>query len=324
MEEKQPDVEAALPVKKKALMLPQGAVRMHGGRANSVGALADKGNKSARRIMRMTEDLGEMPDHKSRGRVIAPPRTTVELVEATNEQRVASVQERLEDVDEHTLSIEALAERYRVSIDATVPDKSQGLSRAEAKERITNEGPNCLTPPEAENAFLQFIKLLRDPLTVMLLVTAVLSLVTKAFSPDDWTPIYLGSVLVVVVLANTTVDFVQARKSASMLKSLSNLAPPKALALRDATTVDVSAQDLARGDVVILRAGDKVPADVRLVGCTDMTVDNSNLTGDHPVCRVHGHGQRLRLVDLALHRHLRGVHTPGSAGYGDHAAGVCG
>eukprot|EP00158_Paraphelidium_tribonemae_P001821 Partr_v1_DN24852_c0_g1_i2_m29624 putative ATPase Na K transporting alpha len=281
MEEKQPDIEAALPVKKKALMLPQGAVRMHGGRANSVGALADKGNKSARRIMRMTEDLGEMPDHKSRGRVIAPPRTTVELVEATNEQRVASVQERLEDVDEHTLSIEALAERYRVSIDATVPDKSQGLSRAEAKERITNEGPNCLTPPEAENAFLQFIKLLRDPLTVMLLVTAVLSLVTKAFSPDDWTPIYLGSVLVVVVLANTTVDFVQARKSASMLKSLSNLAPPKALALRDATTVDVSAQDLARGDVVILRAGDKVPADVRLVGCTDMTVDNSNLTGEN-------------------------------------------
>jgi P-type Ca2+ transporter type 2C len=61
-----------------------------------------------------------------------------------------------------------------------------------------------------------------------------------------------------VILANTFVDFVQARKSAAMLKSLSSLAPPKALVLRDGGAVEVSARDLVRGDVILLTAGDKV------------------------------------------------------------------
>jgi E1-E2 ATPase len=61
-----------------------------------------------------------------------------------------------------------------------------------------------------------------------------------------------------VILANTFVDFVQARKSAAMLKSLSSLAPPKALVLRDGGAVEISARDLVRGDVILLNAGDKV------------------------------------------------------------------
>ncbi|KAG5184236.1 hypothetical protein JKP88DRAFT_208389 [Tribonema minus] len=115
----------------------------------------------------------------------------------------------------------------------------------------------------------------------MLLLASALSLASQAAADDgDYTPIYLGLVLLVVTLANTTVDFVQARKSAAMVKSLSALAPAKAMVLRGGAAVEVNASQLARGEVTMLKAGDKVPADIRLVKVTEMTVDNSNLTGE--------------------------------------------
>jgi magnesium-transporting ATPase (P-type) len=150
----------------------------------------------AKARQRVTITLGEMPNYKSRGRVIAPSRHTVELLYQKGREKVEAVQPQLEDVDEHMLSLETLVQRYDVLVDMADPAKSVGLTAAEAKRRLETEGPNALTPPKTENAFIQYIKLLRDPLTIMLLVAAVLSIITQAFAQKgDYTPVYLGVVL---------------------------------------------------------------------------------------------------------------------------------
>ena len=220
---------------------------------------AAKGVPNPMMPQRVTITLGEMPQYKSRGRVIAPPRQTIELLYQQGREKVNAVQPQLEDVDEHMLSLDQLVKRYEVNVDPKDPAKSVGLTSVEAKRRFDTEGANELTPPKSENAFIQYIKLLRDPLTIMLIVTAVLSYISQAFATSgDRTPVYLASVLLAVILANTGVDFIQARKSAAMLKSLSNLAPPKALVLRDGGAVEVPARELVRGDLLLLTAGDKV------------------------------------------------------------------
>ena len=120
-----------------------------------------------------------------------------------------------------------------------------------------------LSPPQELHPFLQYMALLREPLTAMLLFASALSIASQAAAEgDDYTPVYLGSVLLAVTLANTTVDFVQSRKSAAMVKSLSALAPAKATVLRDGVTVEILGSEIVRGDLTIVKSGDKVTCDV--------------------------------------------------------------
>jgi magnesium-transporting ATPase (P-type) len=109
-------------------------------------------------------------------------------------------------------------ERYKVSINEADPAKSKGLTLEEAATRLNKEGKNMLTPPKAQNPFIQYLKLLKDPLTAMLLTAAILSLCSQAASTDDYSAVYLGAVLLFVVFLNTLVDFIQARKSEAMVK----------------------------------------------------------------------------------------------------------
>jgi sodium/potassium-transporting ATPase subunit alpha len=88
----------------------------------------------------------------------------------------------------------------------------------EADTRLQNEGKNMLTPPKAQNPLIQYLKLLKDPLTAMLLSAAVLSLCSQAASTEDYSAAYLGGTLLFVVFLNTLVDFVQARKSEAIVK----------------------------------------------------------------------------------------------------------
>jgi Cation transporter/ATPase, N-terminus len=152
---------------------------------------------------RVTISLGDMNNYKTRGRVIAPPRQTVDLLYKQGREKVAAVQPQLEDVDEHMISIDTLLQRYNVSVDQSDPARSMGLTSAEAQHRLDTEGPNALSPGKEANAFIQYVKLLKDPLIIMLMVTAVLSIISQVFAVEgDFTPTYLGVVLFVVSVAS--------------------------------------------------------------------------------------------------------------------------
>jgi len=91
---------------------------------------------------------------------------------------------------------------------------------------------------------------------------------------------YLGGILIAVAFLNAFIEFYQLQKSEAILASFLAMIPPSCRVLRDGTLQNIPAADLVKGDVVLLRVGDKTPADLLLFSATDLKVDNSSLTGE--------------------------------------------
>jgi sodium/potassium-transporting ATPase subunit alpha len=110
----------------------------------------------------------------------------------------------------------------------------------------------------------------------LLIVTSVF----LTFPQDNFQNTYLGGILIAVAFLNAFIEFYQLQKSEAILASFLAMIPPSCHAVRDGQLVNVPAADLVRGDVVLVRMGDKTPADVILFAATDLKVDNSSLTGE--------------------------------------------
>jgi sodium/potassium-transporting ATPase subunit alpha len=91
---------------------------------------------------------------------------------------------------------------------------------------------------------------------------------------------YLGGILIGVAFLNAFIEFYQLQKSEAILASFLAMIPPSCRVLRDGTLQSVAAASLVKGDVVLLRVGDKTPADLLIFASTDLKVDNSSLTGE--------------------------------------------
>jgi Ca2+-transporting ATPase len=148
----------------------------------------------------------------------------------------------------------------------------RGLSSAEAAVRLRRDGPNSL--PTAQRAPLWSLALsqLRDPLILVLIVAAGLTLAT-----GDWTD---ASVILFVIVVNTAVGVAQEVKAERAISALSELTLPDARVLRDGEQRLIPAAGVVLGDVLVLAEGDIVPADARLFEAAAMLVDESALTGE--------------------------------------------
>ncbi|HVL98090.1 MAG TPA: HAD-IC family P-type ATPase [Egibacteraceae bacterium] len=150
--------------------------------------------------------------------------------------------------------------------------EERGLSSSEAAERLERSGPNELEGEEPPSSAEILLDQFRSPLIAILLVAAV---VTAALGEY----VDMGVIAAVLVL-NAAIGFVQERRAERSIQALMQLAAPSALVVRDGEEVEVVARELVPGDLVILRAGDRVPADVRLLATTGLDVDESLLTGE--------------------------------------------
>jgi cation-transporting P-type ATPase F len=151
-------------------------------------------------------------------------------------------------------------------------DPHAGLSAAEAADRLDRFGPNVLPHAKTAGPLLRFVRQLQNPLIYILLgagaTTAALGEVVDA------------SVIFGVVLINAVVGFIQESKAEAALDALRAMVRTEARAVRDGRTVVVSSDDLVPGDLVRVEAGDKVPADLRLLQLAELRVDESALTGE--------------------------------------------
>ncbi len=148
----------------------------------------------------------------------------------------------------------------------------RGLSSAEAELRLRRNGPNELPQARRIPLWSLIAAQLRDPLILVLLVAAVLTLAT-----GDWTD---ASVILFVIVVNTTVGVVQEVKAERAIAALSELTAPDARVLRDGEQREIPAAAVVVGDVLVLAEGDIVPADARLVEAAALLVDESALTGE--------------------------------------------
>lgn len=165
----------------------------------------------------------------------------------------------------HHLAVEEVLERLEV-------EPSSGLGGAEVRRRLEHHGPNRLVEAVRRPAWKRFLDQFRDSLIYVLIVAAVVS----ALLGDVKDPIVIGIVLVI----NAIMGFVQENRADDALAALSSMLELTARSRRDGHVVEISTETLVPGDVVLLEAGEKVPADGRLVETSSFSVDESMLTGE--------------------------------------------
>ncbi|MEZ7154128.1 cation-translocating P-type ATPase [Streptomyces sp. MAD19A] len=160
-------------------------------------------------------------------------------------------------------------------------DPGEGLSSAEAARRLTRHGPNALPEEPRTPVLRRVLQQLRDPLIVVLLVAAVLTIATGDLSD--------AAVIVFVIVVNTTVGVVQEVRAEQAVRALSALSAPTARVVRDGTERSLPAAEVVPGDVVLLAEGDIVPADGDITSAAALLTDESSLTGESvPVEKASG------------------------------------
>ncbi|VDO75211.1 unnamed protein product [Heligmosomoides polygyrus] len=151
-------------------------------------------------------------------------------------------------------------------------DVASGISSAEATLRRQYHGYNEFEVSEQEPLWRKYSEQFRNPLILLLLASAVVSLLMRQF--DDAISITIAVIIVV------TVGFVQEYRSEKTLEQLNKLVPPACHVVRDGKEHSLLARELVPGDVVLLNTGDRVPADVRLLEAFSLQIDESSLTGE--------------------------------------------
>ena len=173
---------------------------------------------------------------------------------------------------------------------------SEGLSEQEAAARLTAVGANRLAEPEKEGLLFRMLRQFRDPLIYILLVAAAVTASLK-----EW--VDTGVILAVVIL-NGLIGFIQEGKAQEALAGIRKMLSPTADVLRDGQWKKEDAAELVPGDVVRLRPGDRVPADLRLLEVNTLRIEESALTGESlpvdkdpsPVPPEAGVGDRLSMA----------------------------
>ena len=147
-----------------------------------------------------------------------------------------------------------------------------GLSAAEAARRLAAHGPNRLTPPKKRGPLLRFLLQFHNVLIYVLLGASV---VTGALGHWVDTGVILG-----VVLINALIGFIQEGKAEKSLDAIRNMLSLHAMVMRDGLRREIAAEGLVPGDIVLLASGDKVPADLRLIGLRNLRIEEAALTGE--------------------------------------------
>lgn len=153
----------------------------------------------------------------------------------------------------------------------------KGLTSAEAARRLEANGPNKLIEAKKRSAVLRFFDQMKDPMIIVLLVAAALSLVTSLYEHESPADVFI--ILFVVVL-NSVLGVIQESKAEEAIEALKKMTAAKSKVLRDGQIVTLESTDLVVGDVIILEAGDSVPADGRLIEAASMKIEEAALTGE--------------------------------------------
>jgi len=174
----------------------------------------------------------------------------------------------------------ALSDRpwYQRSVDEIFSDLQSspaGLSTATAQERLQKQGPNALPQKAEKSALLKFIAHFKDVLIYILLAAAVITAIM-----GHWVDTF---VIIGVAVINALIGFIQENNAEKSLKSIQNMLASEAMLVRDGRQVTVATRDIVVGDVVMLRPGDKIPADLRLFEVNNLRVEEAILTGESTV-----------------------------------------
>merc|ERR1712180_288184 len=193
------------------------------------------------------------------------------------EKNLNELKQELE-IDVHRVSVDELCKRFTSNV-------ADGLTDDQVKKGIAEYGLNQLIPPPTTPEWIKFCQCLFSGFAMLLWFGAVLCFIAYGIQasayeepPDD--NLYLGIVLSAVVTVTGIFSYCQEAKSAKIMESFKNLVPQYAVVRRNGEKITVKAAELTLGDIVEIKFGDRVPADLRVIEARGFKVDNSSLTGE--------------------------------------------
>ncbi|KAK0397103.1 hypothetical protein QR680_001983 [Steinernema hermaphroditum] len=213
-------------------------------------------------------DVGKSEKPKKKGKPTKKPKQKDNLEDLKQEVKM----------DEHTIPLEELLERHSV-------DAEKGLTAAQAESVLARDGPNALSPPKKTPEWVKFCKNLFGGFAMLLWIGSFLCFV--AYTVDALSMeypsndnLYLGIVLAGVVIITGCFQYYQESKSSKIMESFKDMVPTYALVFRDGEKQQVKTEEIVAGDIVEMKGGDRIPADVRIISAHGFKVDNSSLTGE--------------------------------------------
>ncbi len=167
-----------------------------------------------------------------------------------------------------------------------VDSSEQGLSAKEAADRLAKNGPNKLAEGKKKSLIRRFLEQFADPMIIILLAAAVVSGITSAMEHEFPTDVLI---ILAVVIINAVLGVYQESKAEKAIEALQKMAAATSKVLRDGEVKHIPSADLVVGDVVLLEAGDAVPADARIFECASLKIEEAALTGESvPVNKLVG------------------------------------
>ena len=179
---------------------------------------------------------------------------------------------------EYLASAEDVLKEQSTSADA-------GLSTAEAQTRQAKFGPNKLKEEEKTPLWIRFFQQMADPMVIMLIVAAVISAVTGMIQGEsEWADVVI---IMAVVIINSALGVIQEAKSEEALAALQEMSAAQSKVIRDGKQISLHSSELVPGDIVLLEAGDAVPADCRVLESASMKIEEAALTGESVPVEKH-------------------------------------
>ena len=156
----------------------------------------------------------------------------------------------------------------------------EGLSTEEAERRLEQNGKNKLNEGKKTPIWKRFLQQLGDPMTIILLVAAAISLLISLVGPPEDREFADVIIILAVVLINATLGVIQESKAEAAIEALKQMTAATTKVLRDGKQISIKSEDLVVGDVILLEAGDAVPADARLLECASLKCEEAAMTGE--------------------------------------------
>ena len=164
-------------------------------------------------------------------------------------------------------------------------NEESGLSAAEASSRLSQYGRNELEKEEKTPLWKRFFEQMADPMVIMLIVAAFISAVTGMIQGEpEWADVII---ILAVVIINSVLGVVQEAKSEQALEALQQMSAAQSKVMRDGKLLHLPSAELVPGDIVLLEAGDSVPADCRVLESASMKIEEAALTGESVPVEKH-------------------------------------
>lgn len=155
--------------------------------------------------------------------------------------------------------------------------KKEGLTTEQASQRLEKFGRNKLKDAKKTSLIKRFMEQLKDPMIIILIVAAIVSLFVAIYEKESFTDTII---IIAVVLLNAILGVVQESKAEKAIEALQSMNAAQSKVIRDGMIKLVKSEELVPGDVILLEAGDAVPADGRIIECASLKIEEAALTGE--------------------------------------------